>query len=329
MRVLCCGGAGFIGSHLVDKLIAEGHRVLVLDDFSGGRVENINKDAKWQNIDLRQWIQTRNAFSQFKPELVYHLAANAAEGKSHFAPRDIVTRNYNTLLNVATAGIRYGMKRIVVTSSVAVYGSITPPFKESDTPHPEDLYGLSKLMMEETLRIMSQVHNFEYVIARAHNVYGPRQSMNDPYRNVIALWMNSILKGESYTIFGQGEMERCYTYVSDLVEGLYAMATADISKETFNLGADEHYSLRQLSDLVQEISGSQTPPQYLPTRPQETVLARLDHSKAKTILSYETKVGLKEGLVKMWEWAKAQGSQELIYGGIELPSDRMPANWKK
>ena len=196
VKVLVTGGAGFIGSHLVDKLIHKGYPVFVIDDLSGGRKENVNQSAKLYQCDLRDVEKTDRIIKKIKPELVFHLAANAAENKAQFSPIDITSRNWNAFINTLVSSVRSGMKRIVVTSSIAVYGSLQTPFKETDRPEPEDLYGISKLAMEEALKVLSKVHKFEYVITRPHNVYGPRQNMTDPYRNVVTIFMNSLMKKE-------------------------------------------------------------------------------------------------------------------------------------
>ncbi len=327
MKILITGGLGFIGSHLVDKLVDEGHEVFGIDDLSGGSIKNA-RQAEYFEVDCRSQEQVNKIFEKIKPEIVYHLAANAAEGKSHFSPIDITTRNYNTFLNVLVAGINNGMRRIIVTSSVAVYGSAKPPFTEETLPEPEDLYGLAKLHMEKSLEILSKVHNFEWVVARAHNVYGPSQSMMDPFRNVVSIWMNKILKGEPYVIYGDGSMQRCYTYIDDLVEGLYQMMIRDVSGEIFNLGADEPHSLKELSDIIQKVSSGKVPPQFLPARPQEVETATLVHEKAKRILNYKTMVSFPEGIKRTWEYAKKQGPQEMKYTGFEIDSPKIPANWR-
>lgn len=329
MKILVTGGCGFIGSHLVDRLIDAGHEVVVFDDLSGGFTDNLNSEATFCQADCRNQEEMDWLFKIEEPEIVFHLSANAAENKAQFSPIDITTRNYNTFLSVLVAGLNHGMKRIVVTSSNAVYGDIKSPFKETDEPHPEDLYGLSKLQMERTLKILSRVHNFEYAIARPHNVYGPRQSMADPYRNVIMIWMNKLLHGEPYTIYGDGSMKRCYTYIDDLVDGLFKLGFEDVNGEIFNLGADEPISLKQLSDTIQEVTGGAIPPQYLPARPQEVKDAIPDHEKAKRVLDYKTKTDLITGILKTWEWAKAKGPVEPVYTDFEIDSPKIPANWRK
>src|SRR3989344_9621072 len=153
-KILVTGGAGFIGSHLSDKLIQAGHRVSIIDDLSGGKKENFNHKLKFYQLDLRDAQKTDKAIKIIKPEIVFHLAANAAENKAQFSPIDITSRNWNTFINTLVSSLRVGMKRIIVTSSIAVYGSLQTPFKETDRPEPEDLYGISKLAMEEALKVL-------------------------------------------------------------------------------------------------------------------------------------------------------------------------------
>lgn len=322
------GSAGFIGSHLVDRLIKAGHNVTGIDDFSGGSRDNINPKAHTFYLDLRDAEETARIIKHIRPQLVYHLAANAAENKAQFSPIDITSRNWNTFINTLVPSIRFGMRRIVVTSSIAVYGAGQAPFSETATPHPEDLYGMSKLMMEQALKILAPIHNFEYVITRPHNVYGTRQNMTDPYRNVVTIFLNKLLRNEPYTIYGDGSMMRCFSYIDDVVEALYKAGFADVNKMTFNVGADRGYTIKELSDTIQKVTGLKLPPQYLPARPQEVHTATSDHTLAKQFLGYEDKTSLEEGIEKTWEWAKSIGAVDPIFTEVELPSDKMPANWR-
>lgn len=328
LRVLVTGGAGFIGSHLVDRLIADGHLVSVIDDLSGGTKRNLNKKAKFYDCDLRDVEKTAKTIAKIKPQLVFHLAANAAENKAQFSPIDITSRNYNAFINTLVPSLRNGMNRIVFTSSIAVYGALQTPFKEKDKPDPEDLYGLSKLMIEKSLQILSKVHNFEYVIARPHNVYGPRQNMTDPYRNVVTIFMNSLLKRQSYFIYGKGNMRRCFSYINDVIDALYKCGFEKVNGMIFNIGADKDYSINELSQTIQEISGIQIPPKHIADRPQEVQVAISDHTQAKKYLGYKDKTSLRDGLSKTWEYAIKLGPQEYEYTNVELPSDKLPANWK-
>lgn len=332
-NIVVTGGAGFIGSHLVDKLISNRNKVLVIDDLSGGYSRNINKKASFFNYDLRKFNPNRKTnvdkvFEKFKPDVVYHLAANAAENKAQFSPCDITSRNFGASMNTIVLGLRYGMRRFVYTSSIAVYGALQTPFKEIDKPDPEDLYGVSKLAIEDTLKILGNIHNFEYVITRPHNVYGPRQNMSDPYRNVVTIFMNSLMRGEPYIIYGNGEQRRCFSYIDEVVEALYKCGFRNVSKMTFNIGADLDYTLNELSDTIQEVSNIQIQPKHLKERPREVKIAIADHTQAKKHLSYKDRTTLIRGIGKTWKYACKLGPQKPVYTKVELPSDNMPDNWK-
>lgn len=321
-KVLVTGGAGFIGSHLIDKLEAEGHDVWFLDDLSGGSLANLPGKTPGFLIDLRNAERTAKAIELIKPEIVYHLAANAAENKAQFSPVDVTSRNYSAFINVLTPFIKYGGRRFVFTSSIAVYGALQTPFKETDKPEPEDLYGITKLAAEQTLKVMSQVHDFEYVIARPHNVYGPRQNMRDPYRNVVTIWMNKVIKGEHLPIYGDGLQRRCFSYIDDVVDALFKCGFKEVAGKTFNIGSDYDYCLNELARLITD---GQV--EYLESRPQEVKVAISDHTQCKNLLGYH-ETPLSEGIAITWEWAKRQGPQEPNYTFLEIPSDKAPSNWR-
>ena len=329
-RVLCTGGAGFIGSHLVDKLIDEGHLVWTIDDYSGGTLSNINHKPIYPGgfiackADCRDATTIDYLMNQFKPEVVYHLACNAAEQKAQFSPIDITSRNYDAFIKVLTPFIKYGGQRFIFTSSIAVYGGLQTPFSETDKPEPEDLYGITKLAAEQTLKVMSKIHGFEYVIARPHNVYGPRQNMRDPYRNVVTIWMNQILRGEPVTIYGDGEQRRCFSYIDDVVDALFECMGRDVNGMTFNIGADKDHTLNELYSAM----ASNVPVRYLPAR-DEVKIAIADHTQAKGYLDYKDKTPLAQGLEATWDWCKTMGPQDPIYTGIEIPSKALPINWIK
>lgn len=327
-KFLVTGGAGFIGCHIVDKLIDKGHAVFVIDDLSGGNKENINPKASFFQCDLRDASSADRIISQIRPDIVFHLAANAAENKAQFSPVDITSRNWNAFINTLTPFIKYGGKRFIFTSSIAVYGSLQTPFRETDKPEPEDLYGITKLAAEQALHVMSKVHNFEFVIARPHNVYGSKQNMKDPYRNVVTIWMNSILQNTPYYIYGDGLQRRCFSYIDDVVNALYNCADLNMSGSAFNIGSDKDCSLIQLSDTIREITGTTLKPVFIAERPQEVKEAIADHAQAKKFLGFEDRISLKEGLLKTWEYVKTQGVQTPIYTEIEIDSPKLPENWR-
>lgn len=335
-KVLVTGGAGFIGSHLVDKLIENKHKVCVVDDLSGGFERNINPKAIFFKHDLRgrDKKDKKDIYKicvDFNPEIVFHLAANAAENKAQFSPVDVTSRNYDAFIQTLAASLKTKKKRIkrfVFTSSIAVYGALQTPFKETDKPEPEDLYGISKLAAEETLKVMSKVHDFEYVIVRPHNVYGPRQNMTDPYRNVVTIFMNALMKGSPYYIYGDGNQRRCFSYIDDVVDALYNCAFFDVTGKIFNIGADKDYSLNELSETVQVVADIRVTPIYISDRPQEVKVATAFHTQSKKLLKYKDKTGLIEGIKKTWEYAKSQGPQEYEFSEIEIPSSKLPVNWR-
>lgn len=334
-RILVTGGAGFIGSHLIDKVIENGHKVCIVDDLSGGFKRNINPKAKFYKYDLRgrNSGDEKDIFEiceEFRPEIIFHLAADAAENLAQFSPVDITSRNYDAFIRTLAAAIKVkkkGFKRFVFTSSIAVYGALQTPFKETNKPEPEDLYGISKLAAEESLKVMSKVHDFEYVIARPHNVYGPRQNMADPYRNVVSIFMNDLLKGKPYYIYGDGKQRRCFSYIDDVIDALYSCAFYDVNAMVFNLGADHDYTLNELSNTIQKVAGIRIKPIYLPDRPQEVKVAISDHTLSKKYLKYKDKTSLIKGLKKTWEYAKSLGPQKPIFDEVELPNKKLPKNW--
>lgn len=333
-KILVTGGAGFIGSHLVDKLIEKGNKVVLVDDLSGGFKRNVNPKAMFYEHDLRNLGGDKKDIHQicqeFKPEIIFHLAANAAENKAQFSPVDITSRNYDSFIKVLAAALKTrkaSFKRFIFTSSIAVYGALQTPFKETDKPEPEDLYGISKLAAEETLKVMSKVHDFEYVIARPHNVYGPRQNMADAFRNVVTIFMNLLLKGKPYYIYGDGQQRRCFSYIDDVVDALVNCAFLPVNGKIFNIGADKDYSLNELSEAIQKITGIHIKPKYLPDRPQEVKIAVADHTQAKKFLHYQDKTSLVLGIEKTWEYARTLGPQNYTDMEVEIPSPKIPKNW--
>lgn len=324
MKILVTGQSGLLGSYLVDLLLTQGHEVFGISRTN----RNENSECNNYCCDLRDSIKTKKIIESIAPEIVFALAANAAEGKSLFSPIDVTTNNIDVFFNTLVPSIRAGkLKRFIFISSIAVYGSIKIPFKESDIPIPEDIYGVSKLTNENSLKIMSKVHGFEYVIVRLHNVFGPRQNMNDPYRNVVTLFMNQILRGEPYSIYGDGEMRRCFSYVKDVVDIIYQCGFKKIAGTTLNVGSDFDWSINQLSEMIQKISGSSIPPIHISNRAQEVHTAISDHTLSNKIFKYRN-TPIKKALRETWNWAKKQGPQEYHFTKYELPNHLIPKNWK-
>lgn len=339
MRILVTGAAGFMGSHLVDSLIAMGgHDVYGVDDLSGGYTRNVNPKSKFTQLDLRDKDKTETYIAGVKPKLLYHLAADATEGRSQFTPISATERNYLAYLYTLIPCIRQGLKKVVLTSSMSVYGAQKTPFTESMRRIPEDIYAIAKTAMEEATEILSKVHGFTYVIVRPHNVYGPKQNLADPYRNVIGIFINCLLNNKNFYIYGDGEQKRAFTYIDDFNPYFVETGFLDsVNGEIINIGPKEEYTINQLSQVVLQTffpDGNvpeQLKPKYLALRPQEVKEAYCTHDKAVKLLGYKTSVTLGEGVAKMVAWAKTMGPQQFQYltNGLELETQDTPAIWSK
>jgi len=336
MKILVTGAAGFMGSHLVDSLLEESHEVFSLDDLSWGYKENVNPKSKFIQLDLQDREKTDKYINETKPELVFHLAADATEGRSQFTPINSTQRNYGAYLNLLVPCIKNGMKKMVLTSSMSVYGAQKPPFSEDMERKPEDIYAISKSAMEHGTEILSKVHKFDYTIIRPHNVYGPRQNLADPYRNVIAIFINRLLQGKNYFIYGDGKQKRAFSYIDDFTPYIVRAGFDDVANsEIFNIGPVQEYSINELSDVVLKVffPDGNVPenlkPQYLPPRPLEVSDAWCTVDKAEKLLGYKTTISLEEGIKKMLEWAKKVGPMPFQYlDNLELVSEDTPATWK-
>src|SRR5262249_27124532 len=212
---LVTGGAGFIGSHVAAELLRKGHAVIVLDDLSGGHQSNVPRGAYFEQGSILDEAKIQALFEKHAIDYVFHLAAYAAEGLSHFIKRFNYQNNLIGSINLINASVNYGVKCFVFTSSIAVYGSAQPPMIEETMPLPEDSYGIAKYAVECELKTSYEMFGLNYIIFRPHNVYGEHQNIGDRYRNVIGIFMNQIMRGQPLTIFGDGSQTRAFTYIDD------------------------------------------------------------------------------------------------------------------
>jgi UDP-glucose 4-epimerase len=332
MKILVTGVAGFMGSHLAEYLAREGHEVYGIDNLSIGVEENIPANISFTKIDMRHIEKMHALIEEIKPELVYHAAAWAHEGLSQFMPRLITENNYNAYLNLLVPCIKNGMKRIVVFSSMSVYGAQEPPFDELMARKPEDIYAIAKAGMEYATEILGDVHFFDYTIIRPHNVYGPRQMLHDPYRNVIGIMMNRIMKGLPPIIYGDGEQTRAFSYIDDVTPYVAKAGFEEKCKsQIINIGPIEEYSINQLADTILRSFGREDlTPLHMPDRPREVKHAFCTNFKAQDLLGYKTSTTLEEGISKMTAWANQQGPKEFKYlNELELEGSQIPATWKE
>jgi UDP-glucose 4-epimerase len=327
-RVLVTGGAGFIGSHVADALITRGHDVTILDDLSGGFAENVSPRATFVRGSITDHALVERVFADGGFTYVYHLAAYAAEGLSHFIKRFNYTNNVIGSVNLLDAAINTGVTTFVFASSIAVYGSTAaPPMTEETVVCPEDSYGIAKYAVELELRACRELFGLNYVVFRPHNVFGPRQNIGDRYRNVVGIFMNQILRGEPMTIFGDGTQTRAFSFIDDVAPMMAeAIDTPACWNETFNVGADLPCSLLELAAAVADAMG--VPPQitHLEAR-HEVQHAHSTHDKARRVFGARPQVSLAEGLERMAVWVRRHGARTTApFDGIEI-TKHLPASW--
>jgi UDP-glucose 4-epimerase len=323
------GGGGFIGSHVADALIGSGHDVVVLDDLSGGFEANVPKGAAFVHASITDAAAIDALFGRRSFDYVFHLAAYAAEGLSHFIKRFNYTNNVIGSVNLINASVNTGVKGFVFTSSIAVYGANpSPPMTEQTPVHPDDSYGIAKLAVEQELEASRAMFGLDYVIFRPHNVYGPRQNVADRYRNVIGIFMNQILQGRSMTIFGDGSQTRAFSYIDDvapLIAGCIDVPAA--WNQVFNVGADQPFSVEELACEVARAMGVEPAVQHLPAR-LEAVHAHSSHRKIREVFGDRPQTGLRDGLREMASWVRRHGPRETPrFEAIEIAKN-LPAVWR-
>lgn len=328
MSVLVTGGAGFLGAHVVRALRSRGERVVVLDDLSGGDRQNVPEDVPLVVGDIGDPKIVASVFGDHEVTVVFHLAAYAAEGLSHFIRRHNYLNNVVGSMTLINEAIRRKVRRFVFTSSIAVYGTGELPLRESHVARPEDPYGIAKLAVEQDL--MAAFHQFglEHTIFRPHNLYGPYQSMRDRYRNVVGIFLNQAMSGAPLSIFGDGTQTRAFTYVGDVAGRMAESAWSDRARNVvLNVGGDRVYSVNELARAVVEVTGKALDVRHLPAR-HEVSHAYSDHSRFREVLGDVPETGLVDGLRETWAWAQKLGpSVTPPFAAIEL-EEGLPPSWR-
>ncbi|MET0299340.1 MAG: NAD-dependent epimerase/dehydratase family protein [Flavitalea sp.] len=326
-KSLVTGGAGFIGSHVVKHALALGHEVVVLDDLSGGFEDHIPDGALFVHGTITDEALVTELFEEHKFDYVYHLAAYAAEGLSHFIRRFNYNNNLVGSINLINESIKHKVKCFVFTSSIAVYGKGQLPMTEEMVPQPEDPYGVSKYAVELDLKAAHEMFGLNYVVFRPHNVYGENQNIGDKYRNVIGIFMNQIMQGKPLTIFGDGTQTRAFSFIDDVAIPITnSVNTPAAYNQVFNIGADKPYPVNELAEVVCAEFGVEPNITYLSAR-NEVLHAYSDHTKAHKVFGEPTGIDLKEGISRMADWARkvgARASQE--FGNIEI-TEKLPDGW--
>lgn len=327
--VLITGVAGLLGSRLADWIIETQPDVKVIgvDDLSGGYIDNVNPTVIFHKRDLGK-DSIDFIFEEYKPDIVYHFAAYAAEALSPFIRQYNYTNNLVATAGIVNACVKYGVKRLVFTSSMAVYGDGVPPFSENSIRNPIDSYGVAKMGCEMDIEIAGEQHGLDWCIIRPHNVYGAKQNIWDSYRNVLGIWMYKHLNNQPLTIFGDGNQVRAFSYIDDSLPCLWRAAIDEkASKQIINLGGIHEYSINDAANTLIDVMGGGEI-KYLPPR-HEVKYAYPTWQKSVDILGFEHKTSLFDGLSKMWEWAKVQPLRpRQIWSEYELDKN-IYDYWKK
>lgn len=330
MNIFVTGVAGFLGSHIAERMLADGHHVAGIDSLIGGDMDNVPSGVEFTKMDCHK-LPHAPAIMQ-GVDVVYHCAALAYEGLSVFSPYTVTESIIGASTAVFSAAIKAGVRRIVHCSSMARYGSVVTPFREEFECKPQDPYGIAKLATEQMLRNLCEVHGVEFVISVPHNIIGPRQKYDDPFRNVAAIMMNRMLQGKQPIIYGDGTQKRCFSFVSDCVSCLVKMGLENGALgEVINIGPDEQpISINKLSRHVAVATNFMImlEPIYMPGRPQEVKVALCSSEKARSLLGYETKTTLDQGLLIMADWMRHRGPRPFKYHlPIEIVSPKTPKTW--
>ena len=331
MKVLITGVAGFMGSHLADEFLKRGHSVVGIDNLIGGYYENVPVGVEFYAKDLGDFDSVEKHFHGI--DLVVHTACTAYEGLSVFSPA-LVTRNTSHITTVAvSASIKHGVKKFVHMSSMARYGTQdTVPFTEDMTPKPQDPYGIAKYGAELLIKNLCETHNMKYVILVPHNIIGPRQKYDDPYRNVASIMINRMLSDKQPIIYGDGSQMRCFSFMQDVINPLMIVCETDVADgQIINIGPDEEFiTIKELAEKIANILGFKLDPIYMAGRPQEVKHANCSADKARKLLGYKTSTTLEEGLTELAQWIKIKGARPFNYHlPLEFITEKTPKTWSE
>ncbi|MDO8792989.1 MAG: NAD-dependent epimerase/dehydratase family protein [Vicinamibacterales bacterium] len=327
MAILVTGAAGFIGSHVAEQLLRRGHEVVGLDDLSGGFTDNVPKGTVFIQGTVLDTALLSRLFAEHRITHVFHLAAYAAEGLSHFIRRFNYTNNVVGSMNVLNEAVKAEVRCFVFTSSIAVYGAGQTPMRESLRPEPEDPYGIAKYAVEMDLQAARRIFGIDSIVFRPHNVYGERQHIGDRYRNVIGIFMNQLMRGEPMSIFGNGTQTRAFSYIGDVAPLIAdAIDVPAALNQTFNVGADESTTVNELAALVAKAMGKEPRIKHLEAR-KEVLHAVADHSKVAEVFGYHAGWTLDRGLKQMAEWALGVGPREPSRRADVEVTRNLPPSW--
>ncbi len=331
MKIFITGLAGFLGSNLGIRLANKGHTIFGNDNFIGGYRDNLDSRFNFFDVDCCDL----NNLTKVIPngiDVIFHCAATAYEGLSVFSPSFVTKNIFEASVSTVTASIQKKVKKFVFCSSMARYGDQSPPFTEDMKTQPEDPYGIAKAASEEVIKNLCDTHGVDWTILVPHNIVGPRQKYDDPFRNVMSIFINKMLMNEQIYIYGDGLQKRCFSYVDDCIDCMEKCITEPASsKEIINIGPDEEtITIKELAELCANEIGHNKEPIFVQQRPKEVKFASCSSDKARKILDYQTKFSLKESIKLTANYIREKGAKKFDYHiDLEIENEMTPKTWTK
>lgn len=315
MKVLITGHSGLLGSTLAERLLTAGHVVYGISRSKRNTIAEVHSHY----LDLQESETTNKVISEIKPDVIYHLAANASQSIGQNSPIDMTQRNMGIFMNVLRSSIDNKVKKFVYASSIAVYGETPSPYDEDSPTVPKDVYGINKLACEQVLKVMAKVYNFKYTIFRPHNIYGERQNMADPTRNVVALFMRRLMEGKPCTLYGEGRMRRSFSYAEDVADVFQQALGEEYDNITMNVGGTNPVTIKEFFNDLVAMTGIDVEISETPARPQEIFDFIANHKIQDKLSNYEN-TPLLAGLMKTWEAVKDEKLPPLEVHDNEIES---------
>ena len=329
-KIFITGVAGFLGSHVADRMLELGYDVVGVDNLIGGFIENVNPKVEFHESDCNNLEEMKEYMKGC--DIVFHAACTAPDGFSLFAPYFITKNTFENTMSVLSAAAHNNVSKFIYCSSMARYG------KQPKLPYTEDMecmpvtpYGVAKYSSEMVIKQICELNNINYTILVPHNIIGPRQNYIDPYRNVAAIMINKMLKGERPIIYGDGEQKRTFSFIDDCISCIEkAIVLDNLNGEVINIGPDEEFvTINQLFNELKDILDFKEDPIYVKDRPNEVKCATCSSDKARKLLDYKTSTTLKKGLEDMVEDIRSKGTKDFKYiYDIEISNENTPDTWK-
>jgi len=338
VKIWITGIAGFLGSHLAEQLIKEGHEVVGNDTYVCGDINNLNEfwggnfsDGRLMQIDCCDHAAMKSYMDIHKPDVLIHAACCAHEGFSPYSPYYISNSVYGGSVAPFSAAIAAGVKRIVFMSTMARYGKQEPPFTEEMAPKPCDPYGIAKVAAEDTLINLCETHGVKWSIACPHNIIGTRQKYDDPYRNVVSIFLNRMFQGKPAVIYGDGEQTRCFSPIGDVLPSLVKMVNGEADGEIVNIGPDgdtNKMTIKELAAKIANLTGYNGAPEHYRERGCDVVHAHCSSDKARRLFGFEQKEDLDKCFADMALDIRLKGTKPFDYFlPVEIVSDKTPRTW--